>query len=56
MVRRLVVSIVLGVFLVVVQLAAGNGWVAALVSGLIGLVVALLALLVSDRWFGRRSR
>jgi hypothetical protein len=54
MTRRLVTSLVLGVVLVVLQLLAGNGLGVALVTGLIGLVVAYLVLLVSDRWFRTR--
>jgi high-affinity Fe2+/Pb2+ permease len=56
MARRLIVSAVLGVFLVVVQLVSGTGWPAALVTGGIGFVVALLVLLVADRWFSRNPR
>lgn len=53
MVRRLVVSFLLAVLLVVLQLLAGNPWAIALLTGAIGFVVAFLVLVVSDRWFRR---
>jgi hypothetical protein len=52
--RRIVVSVVLAVVLVVLQLVVGTTWGVALLTGLIGLVVAFLVLLVSDRFFDRR--
>ena len=53
MTRRIVISLVLGVVLVVVQRLYGTDWPIALLSGVIGAVVAFLVLLVSDRWFNR---
>lgn len=54
--RRIVVSLVLAVLLLVIQLIAGTGWPAALLTGLLAFVVAFLVLLVSDRYFDRRPR
>jgi uncharacterized membrane protein YvlD (DUF360 family) len=52
--RRLVVSLVLGVLLVVLQLLLlRTGWPIALLTGLIAFVVAFLVLMVSDRYSRR---
>jgi hypothetical protein len=53
MARRIVISVVLAVVLVVIQLLVGTPPVPALITGAITLVVAYLVLLVSDRWFDR---
>ena len=51
--RTVIVAVVLGVVLVVLQLVAGNGWAIALLTGLVGAVVAVLVLLVADRLSNR---
>jgi hypothetical protein len=57
MVRRLVVSAVLAVILIVLQLLFAHATIGiALLSGLIAFVVAYLVLWVSDRWFTRTGR
>jgi high-affinity Fe2+/Pb2+ permease len=56
MIRRLVVSLVLAVVLVVLQLVVGTGPQIALLTGLIAFVIAFLVLLVSDRWFTRTGK
>lgn len=55
MTRRIVISVLLAGLLVVLQLVAGTGVGAALLTGLIAVVVAYLVLLVSDRWFRRNG-
>jgi hypothetical protein len=53
MTRRIVISVVLALVLVVIQLLTGTPVGLALITGAIALVVAFLVLLVSDRWFNR---
>ena len=54
--RRIAISGVLALLLLVLQLLAGNGVGAALASAAVGFVVAFVVLLLSDRWFTRRGR
>lgn len=51
--RRVVISGVLALLLLVLQLLAGSGVAAALATAVIGFAVAFVVLLVSDRWFNR---
>jgi uncharacterized membrane protein YagU involved in acid resistance len=57
MVRRLVVSFVLAVILIVLQLLLGHVTIGtALLTGLIAFVIAFFVLLISDRYFTRSGR
>jgi uncharacterized membrane protein YjjP (DUF1212 family) len=54
--RRLIVSFLLAVAVALVQLLFGRtGWPVALLTGLVGFVVAFLVLLVADRSNHRRD-